>query len=634
MGTKTKNQNESITSLQRKAQRGAVEAQYKLGLAFETEVGITQDFSAAREWYFKAVKAQVTPQNTLWVASAWYQLGMMYAEGRGVEQRYDLSSIYFEMAANHTDIGLRIAQNIESGKINGNAVRFSKSHLYWSAAEEGRHEAIEWLFVHACANDFDACYKIGKLYLSSLMPGGRRDYVNAAVWIRKAACSGHIPAQYMMGVIYDKGLGVKRKPHKALYWYRKAALKGYQSAQHKLVTLCLSDPTLKNHRLEAVRYMPRLARHDRELAYRLGMIYKEGRILRCDLIKAYTWLKVAADRNHEKGKSALATLPDSLLEAQKAREAGRKLRRLQRGANNGDAEAQCNLGYEYAVGEGVPIDYAEAKKWFLLSAAQNDGRAFSNLGHIYEMGHGVKKNYKTAFRLFMKGAKLGDSEAQFGVGRSYDFARGVSQDYKKAVYWYRKAAAQGHSRGQSFLGHMYKNGLGVQRDYNEAYKLFKKAAMKQNTYALVSLGNMYEAGKAVKKSYRKAMQLYKAAANLGDSRAYNNIGYLYNKGLGVRKNLTTAVKWYTLAANSGNPFGQLNLAEKYEKGQGVEKNMSEAVRLYTLSAKQDNEYAQYVLGKLYRDGKGVKQSLSMAKKWFTRAAKQGHIAAKKALDTL
>ena len=37
-------------------------------------------------------------------------------------------------------------------------------------------------------------------------------------------------------------------------------------------------------------------------------------------------------------------------------------------AQRGDAEAQYNLGYMYATGEGVPEDHTEAVKWYRLVA--------------------------------------------------------------------------------------------------------------------------------------------------------------------------------------------------------------------------------------------------------------------------
>jgi hypothetical protein len=80
-------------------------------------------------------------------------------------------------------------------------------------------------------------------------------------------------------------------------------------------------------------------------------------------------------------------------------------------AEQGDAEAQLNLGNGYYHGEGVPQDYAEAAKWNRLAA---------------EQGH---------------------ASAQYHLGFMYDNGQGVPQDYAEAVKWYRLAAEQGHAEG-------------------------------------------------------------------------------------------------------------------------------------------------------------------------------------------
>jgi len=58
-------------------------------------------------------------------------------------------------------------------------------------------------------------------------------------------------------------------------------------------------------------------------------------------------------------------------------------------ANAGDAEAQLNLGYMYATGEGVPEDAVEAVAWFRQAAEQGHAAAQYNLGFAYANGEGV-----------------------------------------------------------------------------------------------------------------------------------------------------------------------------------------------------------------------------------------------------
>ncbi len=58
-------------------------------------------------------------------------------------------------------------------------------------------------------------------------------------------------------------------------------------------------------------------------------------------------------------------------------------------AEQGDADAQYNLGVMYANGDGVPIDYKEAASWYRRAAEQGIANAQYNSGVMYENGQGV-----------------------------------------------------------------------------------------------------------------------------------------------------------------------------------------------------------------------------------------------------
>ena len=51
-------------------------------------------------------------------------------------------------------------------------------------------------------------------------------------------------------------------------------------------------------------------------------------------------------------------------------------------AEQGNAYAQCNLGFMYERGEGVPKDLNEARKWYQKAAAQGDELAKSALKRL------------------------------------------------------------------------------------------------------------------------------------------------------------------------------------------------------------------------------------------------------------
>jgi len=145
-------------------------------------------------------------------------------------------------------------------------------------------------------------------------------------------------------------------------------------------------------------------------------------------------------------------------------------------AEQGDAEAQFNLGWCYDDGRGVEKDYAEAVKWYLKAAARNFAPAQFNLGYCYANGQGVRKDKVEAVEWYRKAAEQNYTPAQSNLGWCYDNGCGVVKDYVEAVKWYREAAERGHAEAQFNLGCCYANGQGVGKDIVEAYAWFSMAA--------------------------------------------------------------------------------------------------------------------------------------------------------------
>ena len=62
------------------------------------------------------------------------------------------------------------------------------------------------------------------------------------------------------------------------------------------------------------------------------------------------------------------------------------LRMLRILADDGDGRGQNGLGVAFQHGLGVPVDYAEALKWYRLAAEQGLAHAQGNLGRMYAAG--------------------------------------------------------------------------------------------------------------------------------------------------------------------------------------------------------------------------------------------------------
>ena len=154
--------------------------------------------------------------------------------------------------------------------------------------------------------------------------------------------------------------------------------------------------------------------------------------------------------------------------------------RAEPNAEQGDADAQFNLGVKYYYGEGIPQDFKKAIYWYTKAAEQGDVRAQFSLGAKYYDGEGAPQNNSRAAYWFTKAAEQGNIRAQNLLGTMYYEGLRVPQDYVKAVHWFTKAAEQGEVRAQSLLGIMYYSGEGVPQDYVKAYVMLNRAASQGN----------------------------------------------------------------------------------------------------------------------------------------------------------
>ncbi|MBA3604269.1 MAG: sel1 repeat family protein [Parachlamydiaceae bacterium] len=111
-------------------------------------------------------------------------------------------------------------------------------------------------------------------------------------------------------------------------------------------------------------------------------------------------------------------------------------------ADQGYAEAQCDLGFHYKYGDGVDIDLSIAIHYYQLAAEQNDCRALCNLAVCYEEGAGVTQSSKEAFKYFKKAADLGFARGQFRVARCYSLGLGVKESFEKAIEYFELALGQ------------------------------------------------------------------------------------------------------------------------------------------------------------------------------------------------
>jgi len=112
-------------------------------------------------------------------------------------------------------------------------------------------------------------------------------------------------------------------------------------------------------------------------------------------------------------------------------------------AEEGNAEGQFGVGLLYANGFGVPMDDAEALKWYQAAAEQGHGEAQCNLAVMHANGWGVPQSDEEAMKWYGMAADQGVTEAQNYLSEMYSLGFAVPQDNVKSHMWLTIAAALG-----------------------------------------------------------------------------------------------------------------------------------------------------------------------------------------------
>jgi localization factor PodJL len=153
---------------------------------------------------------------------------------------------------------------------------------------------------------------------------GGQDFAEAARWFERAANRGLAPAQFRLGGLYEKGIGVKKDVTAARRLYLAAAENGNAKAMHNLAVLHAEGVDGKPDYRTAGQWFRKAA--DRGVAdsqYNLGVLYARGIGVEQNLAESYKWFTLAAaqgDKDAAKKRDDVAARldPQSLMAARLA----------------------------------------------------------------------------------------------------------------------------------------------------------------------------------------------------------------------------------------------------------------------------------------------------------------------------
>ncbi|GBC26195.2 kinase-like domain-containing protein [Rhizophagus irregularis DAOM 181602=DAOM 197198] len=261
--------------------------------------------------------------------------------------------------------------------------------------------------------------------------------------------------------------------------------------------------------------------------------------------------------------------------------------------------------------------------WCQEKAEDGDKNAQYNLGLCYKNGIGVEKNEIKAIEYFHKSAIQEDSNAQNELGIFYE--NGIEKDEHKAFYWYQKAAENENEFAQYNLGLCYENGIGVEKNESKAFNWYKKSAKQECCNAQNKLGSFYKYGIVVVVDEVKAFYWYQKSAKMGYKLAQYNLGLCYKYGIGIEKDDVKAFDWFKKSAEQG--YGKAQ--KKLKDGIGITKD---AFIMYLKAAENENtRIAQHNLGLCYKEGIGTKNDNVKAFEWIKKSAEQEYSSAQNEL---
>lgn len=623
---------------------GDAQAQFEIGQLFQYGIGVTQNDDSAIIFYQNAVQQQHL--------GAEYNLGILYLQHAKNKDDYqfalnDLTDAAFKGNKKSQYV---LSKILEKGVTGADGVEYIKANpeqavsmLYLAAAsnygpaeydlantlahQQGtglsvdaqKHKIATIRQLYQGAADNGIANAFLPLAFYNAMDSNPQNQEAAFAIASEQAISGNDKAALLLGLLYDRGLGVKADAAQAIHWYQQAGQNA--ASQFILGTYTAEGKGIEKNKEKGMEQLQQAA-HDKFSYADLNtavLQQQSGQVFLPNLTQAY-----------ELGNSrAGIILADYYLAGTQDPEKMKQARQIYTGlAEKGDREAQLKLAFMDEKGLGSAPDMASAQRWYTASAEQGNTIAQYLLGQFYQLGGSGEPDYTLAKQWYQK-ATTAFPEAFVALGFIDET---VDDNYDQALKAYEQAAAKGDALGTYNLALMYLYGKGIPVNYSKAKELFIKAANQNVHEAMNQLGSINFKGLGQTRDEEQALSWYKKAADLGNANALYELGLLSETGVATKLDFAEALKYYQAAANKDNEKAMLALARMYHYGLGVPKNPKLAADLYQKLAQRQNAYAQYQLGTYYLNGTAGELSLAKGKQLLQQASENGSLQARKTLQ--
>lgn len=600
----------AIIFYQNAAEQQHLGAEYNLGILYLHHPQSEEDYQTALNWLTDSAfkgnrKSQYALARILTIGKSGED-GKVYIQPNPEQAQ---SMLYLAAANHYGPAEFELAENLARTFDNGLSVEVKKQKL----------ALIRSLYQGAAGNG--VMQALVPLAFYNAMDQDPTRQAEAFIVADQQAQAGDDHAALLLGMLYDRGIGVGTDAAKALYWYQHAGenpvsqfILGTYTAEGRGVTADKEQGLALLNQSLAARFS--------YANFNVSVLKKEaGGDFLPDLIAAYT----------EGNSHAGIVLADYYLsQANDVNKMNEAIKIYVGLAEKGDQYAQLKLAYMLENGLGTATDALAAQRWYTASAEQGNALAQFLLGQFYQVGVVDAPDYQQAKYWYQKAApQLSQASVALGF-----IDETVDDNYADALKAYESAATRGDEVGMNNLGLMYLYGKGVAVDYSKAKALFTQAADKGDAAAMNQLGGIYFNGLGQTRDVQQGMVWFQKAAALGNSSALYELGLLTETGVETKMDATEAVKYYQKAADQDNERAMLALARIYHFGLGVPKDLKVSAKYYEKLAARQNAYAQYQLGTYYLEGIAGERAPDKGKQLLKQASDNGSVEAQKALQKL
>ena len=389
------------------------------------------------------------------------------ADAGSLDAMCDLSDCYYDGEGVDKNVALAVKWMSKAADMGSSKAQLQMGGVYYKGADgiDQNYVLAEKYLLQAAKHDIpDAQAMLADLYFTM------EEYEKSLVWARKAAQLGHSYACFILGRIYDEGLGVDTNHAEGLKWFEKSADAGDADAQNIVGNIYSNGESVTKDEKKAFRYYQMAAVQGHLWGmYNLGGCYVSGQGTDLDLLKAGEWLRKAAEGGLQEAIETLNENPQFKDEPIN----------LTNNIDYVDTEELISQGNAAFKAK----KYQEAYSFYCQARQNGDDKASEKISAMIELGINQKQNkkYKEAVEILTPLSDGGESDAQFQLACIYTDGDIVGKsknkyiDYKKGLNLFHSLASNGNMSALTNIGWCYEFGHGYDIDYQEALNCYQKA---------------------------------------------------------------------------------------------------------------------------------------------------------------